>query len=144
MVDVLKRSNALRWLLVVTLLLLLALRTLDGASGAPARIVSASMAESVAQPGQALSIKYIVDRKQSCPNTIESYWVHAADMDAPIVRMPPRSRQLAAIGENLSVYATAIAPRMFGELCYISRIHYQCGSGSHTVVTPPLCLVVVP
>lgn len=142
-VDAISRNTWMRWLLAVTLLLAVLTRWIE-APGVPVKVLHGEIAPSVVSPGDPVYIKFIVDRSQSCQNSIVSYWTTDDNRRLPVARLPARTRVIPELGKSLPVHLTLTAPNWIGNICYQSRVFHRCSGGRYTVDTPPLCLTVTP
>lgn len=109
----------------------------------PVEVISGEAMTTTAHPGEPVQFKFVVNRNEICPNTIYGEWVDS-DNDPTPIKLPVRSRVVPQIGKNLSAYLTLDAPVQLGRMCYRSHVIHHCPSGEALVVSPPICIQVVP
>lgn len=108
----------------------------------PVSVLSAQAMQDTVKAGGDVQIKFVVTRREICENSIMSYWTDRSG--AEVMRLPLRSRTVPKLGENLPVFVTVPAPDITGNMCYQSTVVHRCPDGNVAVVTPPVCVLVVP
>lgn len=132
------------WLLAAVLLVLASYiwESILAQSRAPVEVVSAEAMQPSVPAGGMLQIKFVVNRREICENSIVSYWTDTKGVE--VMRLPPRSRTVPKIGDNLPVFVTVPVPETTGQMCYRSSVIHRCGGGDAVVSTPPVCILVTP
>ncbi len=110
--------------------------------GSPVEVLSGTASSAVVVAGEDMQVKFIVNRNEICPNTISSFW-EDSDGDPTPIRLPMRSRTIPQIGKHLTVIVPLSAPMQLGRMCYRSHVVHRCPGGEATVVSPPVCVMVV-
>lgn len=132
------------WLinLVLGILLLYVLDSIFSQSTAPVVVRSAEAMSRTAPAGGEVQIKFVVDRREICENSIMSYWTDSRGVE--VMRLAVRSRTVPKTGNNLPVFITVAVPVVTGQMCYRSTVIHRCNGGDYPVSTPPVCIQVTP